>query len=115
MRRRAAHRSEVRWPFQPDDNPMAAHLIRRPKYVVTHRSDELSSPQRDISVLGSGALAEQLLAAELVDGLHLYVHPLVLGGGHQLLPGSQRLQRLRLEPVGPTTTGVVELSYVIER
>src|SRR5689334_15309505 len=30
------------WPFQPDDNAMAAHLNGRPKYVVTHRTDELA-------------------------------------------------------------------------
>src|SRR4051812_9821261 len=30
------------WPNQPDDNPMAAHLNRTPKYVVTHRTDDLS-------------------------------------------------------------------------
>lgn len=123
------------WPFQPDDNAMAAHLNRRPKYVVTHRDDPLewSNSQRlegdlvdavsqlkvdadgDIAVLGSGALVEQLVAADLVDGLHLYVHPLVLGSGHQLLPRVDRAMWLRLEDVGHAPTGVVELTYIVER
>jgi dihydrofolate reductase len=122
------------WPFQPDDNPMAAHLNRRPKYVVTHQDDELAWPNArrlegdlvdavtrlkaaadgDIAVLGSGALVQQLLAANLVDQFHLYMHPLVLGGGHELFPRVDRPVRLRLEEVGRTTTGVVELRYAVE-
>ena len=123
------------WPNQPDDNPMAAHLNRRPKYVVTHRDDDLAWPnahrlegelvegvtrlkaeaEGDIAILGSGALVEQLLAAGLVDGVHVYVHPLVLGSGHQLFPRAEQLMRLRLEDVGRTSTGVVELRYSVER
>ena len=123
------------WPFQPDDNPMAAHLNRRPKYVVTHRADELAWPNArrlegdlvegttklkteadgDIAVLGSGAVVEQLVAADLVDGFHVFVHPLVLGSGHQLFPRTDQPLRLRLEDVAHTSTGVVELNYVVER
>ena len=123
------------WPFQPDDNPMAAHLNQRPKYVATHQTDELTWPnaQRldgelvdavtrlkdeadgDIAVLGSGEVVQQLLAADLVDGLHLYVHPLVLGSGHELLPRSEQPMRLRLDEVHHTATGVVELRYTTVR
>lgn len=123
------------WPFQPDDNPMAAHLNRRPKYVVTHRADELTWPNAhrldgdledgvrwlkddadgDIAVLGSGTVVGQLLAADLVDGLHLYVHPLVLGSGHQLFPRADQPLRLRLEDVERTSAGVVELRYAVQR
>jgi dihydrofolate reductase len=123
------------WPFQPDDNPMAAHLNRRPKYVVTHRDDELawSNSHRldgdlvdgvtrlkaesdgNVAILGSGDLVRQLLAADLVDGFHLYVHPLVLGDGHQLFPRTDRPLRLRLDAVDRSSTGVVELSYTTLR
>jgi dihydrofolate reductase len=123
------------WPFQPDDNPMAAHLNRRPKYVVTHQAGELAWPtshrlegelveavtwlkadaEGDIAVLGSGMVVGQLLAADLVDALHLYVHPLVLGSGHELFPRTDRQLRLRLEDVDHTSTGVVELRYAVQR
>ena len=123
------------WPFQPDDNVMAAHLNRSPKYVATHRDDELawSNSHRldgdlvdgvtrlkaesdgNVAILGSGDLLRQLLAADLVDGFHLYVHPLVLGAGHTLFPRTDRPLRLRLDAVDRSSTGVVELSYTTLR
>jgi dihydrofolate reductase len=120
------------WPFQPAENLMAAHLNRSPKYVVTHRDDELRWPNThrlegdlaaavtglkaeapdDIAVLGSGELVSQLLDADLVDRFHLYVHPLVLGSGHPLFPRTDRPLRLELEDVDHSPrTGVVELTY----
>lgn len=123
------------WPFQPDDNPMAAHLNRTPKYVVTHDVDELAWPNarrldgdlapavRDVkaqtsgkvAVLGSGALIAQLLAADLVDEFQLFVHPLVLGSGHQLFPRRDLTLRLELDDVQRTSTDVVALTYFIAR
>lgn len=119
------------WPHQPDENPMASHLNRTPKHIVTHRDDELSWPnaQRlsgdlvdaaaqlkaavdgNVVVLGSGAVVQQLLEADLVDGFDIYVHPLVLGEGRQLFATSGDLIRLQLESVSRTTTGVVHLRY----
>jgi dihydrofolate reductase len=123
------------WPFQPDDNPMAAHLNSTPKYVVTHRREGLEwrnsraldghltegvnelrhTASGDVVVLGSGNLVAQLFAADLVDGLRLFVHPLVLGSGRQLFPRAQRPVRLRLGEVGRTSTDVLMLNYQIER
>jgi dihydrofolate reductase len=123
------------WPFQPDDNPMAAHLNRTPKYVVTHRTDELSWPNShrlegnlidavtelkartdgQVAVLGSGKLVEQLFAADLVDALHLFVHPLLLGSGRQMYPRAGRAVRLRLGEVGRTSTDVLMLTYEVIR
>lgn len=119
------------WPHQPDDNPMAAHLNRTPKYVVTNTLEELTWPNAhrlegdlapaveqlkgdtggDVVVLGSGRLAEQLFAADLVDRLRLFVHPLVLGSGRQLFPRMERPLRLRLQGATTTPTGVLMLSY----
>lgn len=123
------------WPFQPDDNPMAAHLNATPKFVVTHRHEGLkwrnSRPLEgtlaeavkqlkevtsgNIAVLGSGNLVAQLLAADLVDGLQLFVHPLVMGSGRQLFPRAEGPVRLRLHDVGRTSTDVLMLTYEIER
>jgi dihydrofolate reductase len=103
--------------------------------VVTHRDDELNWPNarrlegdlapgvREITaktegrlaVLGSGALVAQLLEADLVDEFQLFVHPLVLGSGHELFPRRDALLRLDLQEVQRTATGVVALRYVIQR
>jgi dihydrofolate reductase len=123
------------WPFQPDENLMAAHLNRSPKYVVTHGDDEFtwSNTRRlegdlvggvrqlktelegNIAVLGSGDVVRQLVTADLVDGFHLYIHPLVLGSGHTLFPRIDRPLRLHLEDVDRTSTGVVEITYTTLR
>jgi dihydrofolate reductase len=123
------------WPFQPDENPMAAHLNRTPKRVVTHRDDALewpnarrlegdlvpavrelkSSTDGKVSVLGSGSLVQQLLDADLVDELQLFVHPLMLGAGHTLFPRHDRAVRLELQSVDRTATGVVSLTYLVAR
>lgn len=123
------------WPLQPDENLMAAHLNRSPKYVVTHRDDEFTwsntrrlggdlvdgverlkaDSEGNIAVLGSGNVVHQLVAADLVDGFHLYVHPIVLGSGHPVFPRIDRPLRLRLDDVDRTSTGVVELTYTTLR
>jgi dihydrofolate reductase len=66
-----------------------------------------------VTVLSSAALAQTLLAHDLVDTCHLMVHPLVLGAGRRLcneLPHPLRL-RLRLVDATTTATGVVMLTY----
>jgi dihydrofolate reductase len=123
------------WPFQPDSNRMAKQLNETPKYVATHRTDDLAWPNarridgelvpavtrlKDstdeyVTVLGSGDLVEQLLGADLVDQFQLFLHPLVLGDGHQLFPRSRRQLRLRLDDVDRTATGVVALRYTVQR
>jgi dihydrofolate reductase len=123
------------WPLQPDENPMAAHLNRTPKLVVTHRDDDLAWPNArrldgeldaavqalksstagNVTVLGSGSLVQQLLDADLVDELQLFVHPLVLGAGHTLFPRHDTLVRLELQSFDRTATGVVSLTYLVAR
>jgi dihydrofolate reductase len=123
------------WPHQPDHNPMAAHLNRCTKYVVTrtlthldwahaHRLDgELVPTVTEIKadhagavvVLGSRTVVAQLMAADLVDRYQLFLHPLVLGSGRVLFPPSETPCRLRLLDAAPTTTGVLMLSYAVER
>jgi dihydrofolate reductase len=119
------------WPHQPDDNPMAAHLNATPKYVATrtlnrltwsgaHVLDgELAPAVRDlksrgdgnIAVLGSGVLVQELIAADLVDGYRLFVHPLLLGTGKRLFRELERPRPLRLLECTPTPTGVLMLRY----
>lgn len=122
------------WPFQPDDNTMAAHLNRTPKYVATRTLTELTwdgaqvldgelgpavqdlkaSVDGEVVVLGSGELAQQLMALGLVDGYQLFLHPLLLGQGKRLFRTLPDPQRLKLLDATPTATGVVMLSYAVE-
>jgi dihydrofolate reductase len=119
------------WPGQPDENPMAAHLNRTPKYVATRTLPTLdwanahvlegelvpavqrlkAEGEGSIVALGSGALAHQLLAAGLVDGMTLFVHPLVLGAGRRLFGEQPSPMPLRLDGVVQTTTGVLIQTY----
>lgn len=119
------------WPHQPDDNPMAAHLNAAPKYVATRTLSGLTwrnaqildgdlvpavhrlKEQGDgaITVLGSGVLVQDLVANDLVDAYHLFLHPLLLGTGKRLFRPMDRPRPLRLTRCTPTSTGVLMLTY----
>jgi dihydrofolate reductase len=123
------------WPHQSDDNPMARHLNRTPKYVATHTSQDLSwhnahllagelpvavSEVKDahdgnVVVLGSGVLVEQLMGHDLVDRYHLYIHPLLLGTGKRLFRELEQPRLLRLVDVTATGTGVLSVAYEVDR
>ena len=120
------------WPSMPADNPFAAVLNERPKYVA---STTLREPlpwanssllqgnlaeavrtlrersEKDIVVLGSGVLARSLMDAGLVDRYVLWIHPLILGSGRHLFTDGTSLASLRLLDTTTTTTGVVIATY----
>jgi dihydrofolate reductase len=129
--RRTYEKIAVFWPFQPDENPMAAHLNATPKFVATRTARDLRwagaqvldgplgpavqslKEQGDgtIAVLGSGVLAQDLLALDLVDRFSLFLHPLLLGTGKRLFRELDAPRPLRLVDCTPTTTGVLLLEY----
>ena len=65
--------------------------------------------ERDLSVGGPG-LAAQALEAGLVDECHLFISPVVVGGGTQALPDDVRLE-LELLDERRFDNGVVHLHY----
>jgi dihydrofolate reductase len=67
--------------------------------------------QRDVSVSGPD-LAAQAIKAGLVDECHLFVNPVVVGGGNPALPSKVHLQ-LELLDEHPFGNGVVHLHYRI--
>jgi dihydrofolate reductase len=69
--------------------------------------------ERDISVGGS-ALAAEAFRAGLVDELHLFLSPVVVGGGKSALPDGVRLQ-LALLDERRFANGVAHLHYRVER
>jgi dihydrofolate reductase len=120
------------WPHQPDENPYAAVLNARQKYVA---STTLAEPLpwanstllagdvvaavaelrerlgAQIGVLGSGELAQKLREHDLVDEYVLSIHPVVLGSGRRLFPDGAAFAKLSLVDSVTTTTGVVIATY----
>jgi dihydrofolate reductase len=68
-----------------------------------------AASERDLTVGGSG-LAAQALQAGLVDELHLFLSPVVVGGGTRALPDGVRLP-LELLDERRFASGVVHLHY----
>ena len=63
----------------------------------------------DLAIAGPG-LASAAFAARLIDELHLFLVPVVVGGGKQALPDHVHLQ-LELEEQRSFSNGVVYLRY----
>jgi dihydrofolate reductase len=68
-----------------------------------------ASAERDITV-GGPELARQAIKAGLVDEIHLFLTPVVVGGGNQALPDGVRAQ-LELLDERRFENGVVHLHY----
>lgn len=122
------------WPNQPDDDPFAAVLNPRPKYVASntlteplpwHNSTLLSGnvveqirelKQRDggdISVLGSGGLVQALIVNDLADELALMIHPIVLGTGKRLFRDGLTPRKFELVDSMTSNEGVLTLTYAL--
>jgi dihydrofolate reductase len=113
------------------DNPIAAALNTRPKYVV---STTLTDPQwadttvltgdvaaaigelkakrgGELQVHGSGALIRWLLDNDLVDEINLLTYPLVVGQGTRLFPDNGPDTALELVESRATPSGVILQVY----
>jgi dihydrofolate reductase len=64
-----------------------------------------------IALSGSVSVVRQLLAAGLLDELHLFVHPVLAGTGLRLFEAGSSQIPLRLLSSQPFATGVVYLVY----
>ena len=64
-----------------------------------------------IYVSGSGTLVRGLVRERLVDKLHLFVYPVVLGGGRRLFDDLGEVTRLTLLDHDVYENGVVHLAY----
>ena len=120
------------WPRVTDpDDPIASSLNARPKYVVskTLTSAEWSNttilsgdlvveaarlkalPGKELQVHGSGALAQALIEADLIDEYRLFTFPVHLGSGRKLFREGMRPAALRLLDTRTTGAGVVIATY----
>lgn len=116
------------------DDPSAPFFNNTPKHVVSATLDDVSSWQNStlvggydveaitkvkdsvdggIFIYGSGTLVRALLTDGLVDELHLWVYPLVLGSGPKLFPEDAPRTKLSLAGHEAFDNGVLLLSYVL--
>lgn len=117
------------WPKRAPDHPYTGTLTKTPKYVASttltkplpwENSTLLTDPARqvpllkgekDLVIVGSGALIQSLGRAGLIDEYLLTIHPLVLGEGRQLFPAGCPYTELTLKSARPSTTGVIIATY----
>jgi dihydrofolate reductase len=118
------------WPTS-DEQPFADFINRVKKYVVTStplangwsNAEAIGGPMvdavralktgagGDIGVHGSITLAKSLLAAGLVDELHLAIGPVLDPTGRRLFEGLGDLRRLELVRATPTPSGAIWVTY----
>ena len=89
-----------------------AEIWQAPDKVVYSRTLEAVSTSKNLTV-GGAALAAQAFGAGLVDECHLFVAPVVVGGGKRSLPDGVRLE-LKLLEERRFGNGMVYLRYRTE-
>ena len=114
-----------------EDDPGAPFFNDTTKYVVsgtltnpTWRNSEVvgaydaaairklkDEADGDLYVSGSIKLVRAMIADGLVDGLHLFMYPLTLGGGLRLFPDGDAPAKLALAGTEAYPNGVVYLNY----
>lgn len=115
------------WPHQSD--AIAGALNRVPKFVVSSSLQDpawagttvlpdaaaagrLRDQYRQVLMFGSGVLIRSLLAAGVLDRLHLWLYPVVLGQGKRLFDAGTVPATFRLaEPARSFPAGAVSLVY----
>lgn len=119
------------WPAQGSSNPMAEFFNTTPKLVASTTRDSLDwdgstliagevatavedlkrQPGEEIAIYGSGALVRSLLSADLIDELHLMIHPIVVGRGKHLFEDGGQPKGLELVDSKIYGTGMLGLTY----
>lgn len=92
---------ESRWP--------RTELARGPLPEVVQALKR--EPGKDILVYGGPSFASALLDASLIDELHLFLNPAVLGRGRPMFKDLERRQSLRLQAATAFDCGVAVLRY----
>jgi dihydrofolate reductase len=114
-----------------EEDPGAPFMNDSPKYVVSSSelgvqwsNSTLLGPydartiralkdrvDGNIYVSGSGVLVRAMLADGLIDGLHLFVYPVVLGAGEKLFADDGAKTTFALTETEAYDNGVVHLAY----
>jgi dihydrofolate reductase len=116
-----------------EEDPGAPFMNEAPKYVVSaslqaadwnkttilgaYRADTIRDLKDRVDggiyVSGSGTLVRALLADGLVDDLHLFVYPLVLGAGRRLFADTGPAAKFALAGSEAYSNGVLYLTYTL--
>ena len=120
------------WTSPAADAAMAAQLAAQRKVVFSRtlkaadwgivtiaRGDDLAADvgalkretDKDIVILGSAQLANAFLRANLVEGLHLLVTPVMIGAGKLQFQGGYGRLKWKLVNARPFDSGAVLLDY----
>lgn len=119
------------WPTAPEEIPFTGLLNRVPKYVASRTlaaplawagstlvtealADGITSIKErhdEVHVIGSLDLVQSLLRFGLVDRLHLWLYPLLLGRGKQLFADGTVPTALRLTESVTYPSGTIQLAY----
>jgi dihydrofolate reductase len=119
------------WPNAKTDLDVAVPFNKTKKYVVSHESfdpswnnsvcitgDVVSQIKKlkeedgpDLWVWGSGNLIQTLLKNNLVDRMHLWIHPITIGTGKKLFAEGTQPENFKLldSKIGPT--GLIFATY----
>ena len=120
------------WPLQTKTNLEIANPFNSAKkYVVSHESFEPSwnnsvcitgdvvaqikklkeEDGPDLWVYGSGNLIQTLLKNNLIDRMHLWIHPLTIGSGKKLFAEGTQAQNFTLVDSKTGKTGLILATY----
>ena len=120
------------WPTAPEEIPFTGLLNDVPKYVASRTlagplawhgstllaadslADDITSIKDrhdEVHVIGSLDLVQSLLRLGLVDRLHLWLYPLVLGTGKQVFGDGTVPTALRLTESITYPNGTLQLAY----
>ena len=119
------------WPNAKTDLVVADPFNRTKKYVVSHTSFEPSWHNSlcitgdvvaqieklkqengpDLWVYGSGNLIQTLLKHNLIDRMHLWIHPITIGNGKRLFAEGTQAEGFKLVDSKTSTTGIIFATY----
>jgi len=72
-----------------------------------------NQPGNDIIVYGGGQFVSSLLREQLIDELHLFVNPVIMGNGMPIFQELNHMQRLEIMKTVQFECGIVLLKYKI--
>lgn len=119
------------WPHDTTTDFVTIPFNRTKKWVVSHKNIELSwnnsslitgevvtqikklkeQDGKDLWVYGSGNLVQTLLANNLIDVMHIWIFPLILGKGKRLFAEDVHAEGFKLVDSVISTSGVIVATY----
>jgi dihydrofolate reductase len=95
--------------FRPADHNPVQFIKEDPAVFVARLK---ASPGGKIWVVGGSQLNGQLLAADLIDEIQLFIHPTALGVGIPLFKTTYAPRNFKLQHCQPHPSGVIMASYL---